>query len=413
MNIIVLYFLLVFLLIASATLSASETSMFSLSTFTINSYRYNKDKRKQTIAKLLKNPRELLVTIMMLNIFCNVLVQNTVSNLFGNFSSWIIKVGLPLFLTLFFGEVLPKSFALPNNKSFSYKIAPTLSVTSKVLSPIRKVLTTITSYVSRIMFFFLKKEKPLSIEELQHVLDISKKKNIIVSQEYELISGYLDLHEAFLKEHMRPKEEIIFYDINKPLDDLLSYFMDKECSRIPVCNKDINNILGVMTARRFFFYQDKIKNPQLLKIFLKNPFYLPETTICWTALQQLREKKEDMALVVDEYGNISGLITEEDLIETVVGEIEDLRDEEKEYTVCSNDTIIASGKLELDEFEDIFHVKLKSELNVATIGGWLIEQFEDIPQAGEKVIKDNFLFYILSAKPNRIKRVYIRKLSKK
>ena len=117
-------FLLILLLIFSAVLSSSETAFFSLSTFTISSYKIDPDNRKKLIGRLLDKPRELLVTILILNTLSNVLVQNTVSDIFGNYPSWLLKVGLPLVLTLFFGEVIPKSIAIMNNKTTSYKVAP-------------------------------------------------------------------------------------------------------------------------------------------------------------------------------------------------------------------------------------------------------------------------------------------------
>jgi len=143
---------------------------------------------------------------------------------------------------------------------------------------------------------------------------------------------------------------------------------------------------------------------------LKKPYYVPETTKCWALLQNLRERGESLALVVDEYGSISGLITQEDLIEAVVGEISDKRDTKSLYTRSGPDVIIASGKLELVDFEEIFHIPLKSKENVVTLGGWLIEQLGDIPVAGTKYATDQFLFYVLAADPNRIRRIYVRKL---
>jgi CBS domain containing-hemolysin-like protein len=130
-------------------------------------------------------------------------------------------------------------------------------------------------------------------------------------------------------------------------------------------------------------------------------------------LRNLRERGESLAIVVDEYGSISGLITQEDLMESVVGEILDKRDEKSLYTRSGEDAIIASGKLELTEFKEIFGVSLKSKEHVFTLGGWLIEQLGDIPSIGTKYADDRFLFYILEAAPNRIRRVYVRKLKPK
>jgi CBS domain containing-hemolysin-like protein len=361
------------------------------------------------IATLMENPRSLLVTILILNVFANILVQNTVSSLFGNFSGWIVKVGTPLLLTLIFGEVIPKSLALPNNVRISRFVVFYITWLKKILFPIRQPLTTITSYISRVLFFFLKKEKPIKTEELEHILSTSKEKGVLSTDEVDLISGYLDLKDSLVKERMTQHRDVIFYDINEPIEKLLDLFVDKELTRIPVCNGELEDIIGIISVKTFFLYQKKIGVIKDLKKYLKKPFFIPETTKAWNLLNQLREKRESLAVVVDEYGSINGLITQEDLIESVTGDIEDVRDKKHFYTRSGKDIIIASGKMTLEEFETVFDEKLTSISNVLTIGGWIIEKLGNIPQAGEKLIFEGFLFYILASDPNRIKRIYIRR----
>ena len=151
---------LVILIFFTAMLSGAETALFSLSKFTLKSYKYSKDKRKKTVHKLLSKPRDLLVTILMLNILSNVLVQNTFSNIFGNFQSFVLKVGVPLLLILLFGEIIPKSLAITNNKKISAAVSPIIFFIYKILGPIRVFFTFITSYISRFLFFFFKKGTP-------------------------------------------------------------------------------------------------------------------------------------------------------------------------------------------------------------------------------------------------------------
>lgn len=408
---IVLLILALFCLISfSAVLSASETSLFSLSSFTINAYKTNPDKRKNLISKLLSTPRDLLVTIMMLNIFSNILVQNTVSSIFGELSSWLLKVGIPLVLTLFFGEIIPKSIALPNNKFIAYHLAPMISVVSKIVKPIRIVLTKVTSYVSRAMFFFLKKEKPLSIEELEHVVEKSEEENLLTSDEMDLITGYLSLHDSNVKEFMTPREEILYYDINTPIDELILLFSEKKCTRAPVCDAKLDDILGMISLKSFFLYKDELKSSHDLKKYLKKPFFAAETMNAFSLLLELRDRRENIAIVVDEYGSIIGLITQEDLTNEVLGKMADKKDKKLEYSKTKQNEIIASGKMEIDEVEDLFNIKLDRKSTSVTIGGFLIDEMGDIPKAGDKLEKNNLLFYVLSADPNRVRRVYIRLL---
>ncbi len=402
--------LLILLLFSSAYFSAAETALFSLSPMTLRSYKGRGDPRLTLIAKMMSRARDILVTILMLNVLANLLVQNTVSSLFNAFPSWLLKVGVPLALTLIFGEVLPKSVAMTNNAKVAYRTAPFIASATRILKPIRNPLTKATGWISRVLFFFFRKEKEISADELRHVLKTSQETGILLPQEVRLMSGTLDLQHSTVKERMRPREEILFYSLDEPLEKLKYLFVDLETTRIPVCEENLDHLLGILSTKRFFFHQNKIASPHDLLPILKKPYYVPEATRCWTLLSNMRERGESLAIVVDEYGSISGLISQEDLIEAMVGEISDRRDAKSRYTRSTDDVIIASGKLELSEFREIFGIPLKTHENILTLGGWLIEQLGDIPTPGTKYANDQFLFYILAADPNRIRRVYVRRL---
>ncbi len=402
--------LLILLLFSSAYFSAAETALFSLSPLTLRSYKGRGDPRLALIAKMMSRPRDILVTILMLNVLANLLVQNTVSSLFNAFPSWLLKVGVPLALTLIFGEVLPKSVAMTNNAAVAYRTAPFISSATRILRPIRNPLTKATGWISRVLFFFFRKEKEISADELRHVLKTSQETGILLPQEVRLMSGTLDLQRSIVKERMRPRDEILFYSIDESLEKLKHLFVDLETTRVPVCEENLDHLLGILSTKRFFFHQNKIASPSDLIPILKKPYYVPESTRCWTLLSNMRERGESLAIVVDEYGAVSGLISQEDLSEAMVGEISDRRDAKSRYTRSTDDVIIASGKLELTEFREIFGIPLKTHENILTLGGWLIEQLGDIPTPGTKYANDQFLFYILAADPNRIRRIYVRRL---
>lgn len=395
----------------SAFFSASETSLFSLPSIRLKTYEKNSDPRKRLIASLLSKPRDLLVSILMMNILVNILVQNLSSNLFENSPGWLFKVGIPLLLTLLFGEIIPKSIALSNNTSLSYRISPVIASLQHVLGSVRSIIATITTYVCKILFFFLKKEKSISKEELRHVLKTSKKYGVLHANESKLINGYLNLQEATVKEVMHPREDVIFYKTSDPLSELIHLFSEQECSRLPVSDKELDSIHGIITAKQFFLNQENIHAPEDLNDFLYKPFFTPETSSARALLKQLKEKGEEMAIAVDEYGSVTGLVTDEDLVEVVIGPITDRRDESPRYTKASHDIIIASGKFELSEFKIFFGDDLPSNQNMVTIGGWLTEQLGDIPKSGTKHLSHGYLFHVLSSDPNRIRRIYIRKLT--
>lgn len=400
-------------LFVSGFFSASETSLFSLSSLKVKAFKTDPSGKKRLVSELLAAPRDLLVTLIMVNIAINILVQNVSASIFGQQSNWLLNVGVPLALTLFLGDVVPKSIGLVNNAEISYRVAPVIYFFQKILSPIRKALVAVTTVVARVLFFFLRKEKEISIDELQHALRTSRQYGVLHAEEAELIRGYLALQDSTVKERMRPREEILFFNLNEPLSRLVHLFVDQECSRIPVCREGLDEILGVMTSRQFFIHRESIEAVDDLPPILDKPFFVPETVPAKVLLRQFYDRQESFAIVVDEYGSVSGLIALEDLVETVIGEIADRRDEKNLYTLSGDDVIIASGKMELADLEKIYDVPFVSKNNMVTVGGYLTEKMGDIPRSGSKLVTDDCLFHVLAADPTRVRRVYIRRMRKK
>ncbi len=402
-------FLLIFTL-GSGFFSLSQISLFSLSGTEVKLYKQSRDKRKQLIAGVLSRPRNLLVTLLFCDIGANILIQNTAANLFGTYSTWLLKVGVPLLITLLIGEIIPKTLALSYNKAIAPRVVNTVAQLEKFLGPLLRAMTFITTHISHFLFFFLKKEKEISKDELRHVLKSSENSGILSLDETKLVEGYLSLTDYTVKERMHPRHEILFYDIHEPISKLIYLFIEKECTRVPVCDGDLQNMLGVMGAKDFFLHRSQIKTGKDLTPHLLKPYYVPETILARTLLQHFFHQETVMGIVVDEYGSISGVITQEDLFEVVVGEITDSRDEKTRYTPAGSNVIITSGKFELSEFEQLFGVALPSENNLVTLGGWLTEQLGDIPKSGTKHVWNGFLFQVLAADANRVRRIYIRRV---
>lgn len=410
MTTVILTIILIVATIYGGLISAWETALFSLSSMQIQTYKRDLDPRKKIIGRLVSKPRELIVTLLIMNTLGNLIVQNAAANIFGEFSSWTLKVGVPIVITLLFSEVIPKALGFANNAKVAHQGASHINHLQNLIGPISIFLTRITSYVSRVMFFFLKKEQEISKEELHLVLKKSQEHGVLVKDEAELIDGYLTLQEASVKELMRPRQDVLYYNLKEPLSKLTHLFVEEACTRIPVCDGGFEMILGIISAPIFFVNRNEIEKPADLIKFLQKPFYIPETTPARVLLKQFALKHENIAVVVDEYGSLPGLIAKEDLFETVVGEIADRRDQKSLYSRAGKDVIIASGKLELTEFENIFKVRLDSPNNMITIGGWLTERLGEIPKSGTRYRAEGFLFQVLSVEPNRVKRIYIRKL---
>lgn len=409
----VLIAILLFLTLCSAFFSGSEAALFSLSSLKVKTYRTDPDPRKRLIADLLRVPRDLLVTVFMFNTLVNILLQNVASHMFGISASWWLKVGVPLALTLILGEVIPKIICMQNNTRIAYSIVPLIDFLHRAIAPLRQLTLSITFPISRIMFFHLKKEESITREELKHVLTTSEMYGVLHAEESRLVWGYLKYQEATVREIMVPKEDILYYNISEPLSKLTYLFVEKECSRVPVCRESVDNVLGVLRAKRYFLHAQIIQVPKDITHLLDKPLYVPETITAPTLLKRFEETGQTFAVVVDEYGSISGVVTYEDIAEVIIGDIADRRDRKPLFSEAGKNEIIASGKLELDEFNRIFNVDLTSPGNMVTIGGWLIEQIGEIPKGGTTLETENFFFQILASDPNRIRRVYIRKLNHK
>jgi putative hemolysin len=409
----ILLTLLVFILLSlSAIFSASETALFSLSALKIKTYKQNNNPKKRLVSKLLTTPGELLTTILIVNVAATILIQNILASMFENKFNWILNVGIPLAITLILGEIIPKSIGLVYNTKIAYRVAPLITIFQKTLLPLRKILAAATNYLCRILFFFLKKEQKISIDELRHALQASYKQGFLHKEETELIQGYLTLQDSTVKELMCPREDVLFFDINDSISKLMHLFIDEECSRIPVCNNTFDELLGIMTSRLFFIHKEKIQTSNDLLSVLEKPFFIPETVSAKNLLRQFYSRKNSFAIVVDEYRSISGIVSLEDLVETVIGEIVDRRDEKSLYIHSGKDTIIAHGKMEISEINKILNLSLESQNNMITISGFLIEQLGDIPKTGTKYSTPDCLFRILSADHTKIRRIYIQKLRK-
>lgn len=400
---------LALLVLGSALFSSSETALFSLTPMQIQKFKKRKEQR---VAQLLKSPRDLLITLIMVNVVLNILIQNVVSNLVGDVDRWLLSVGIPLGLTLTLGEFIPKSIGIANNERLAPRVSPLLWRIQKGLLPLRMVLIPVTSTISKVLFFFLQDEKEISTDEIHHALRASKSQGVLDADEAELMQGYLQLQESTAKGFLRPREEVLFFEMGESMERLIHLFVDQECTRIPVCEGDTDHIIGIVTSGQFFLHQQSLKETADIRPLLRSPFFVPESLSARALLDQMYEKRESVAIVVDEYGAFSGLISLEDLVEAVVGEISDRRDEKSRYTRSGDDVIIASGKLEVLELETLFDVGIESGYNMVTVGGFLTEQLGEIPKSGVKHTYKNLLFHVLSADEKRVRRVYIRRLSK-
>ncbi len=401
---------IILLTIASGYFSCSEVAFFSLPASKVRGFKASADSRKQLVSRILFRSKSLLVTIFMYNTIVNVLLQSTSSDLFSHGQySWLFKVGIPLVLVLFVGELAPKYLGLIHNEKLALRFAPFIEWLEWFITPLRVVVTRVAYMLSRLFFFFLKSEPPLSKEELAHILSSSEGKGILHKDEAELIYGVLHLEEKQVNELMHPRSEMPVYNLEEPISKLIHIFQESKCSEIALFEMPQEKMLGVIRAKDFFISREEIIEGKDLLRILKKPFYVPETISAKALLEQLGNYMGDTAWVVDEYGTTCGMICEQDLLSEVVGKSIKPGQKPEGYEIISKDAILASGTLALDDVRELFNVALKSEYHMVTVGGYITEKLGTIPQAGAILEADGLYMRILSSDHTRVRKVYIQK----
>jgi len=411
MSVAILSIVLVFLLFLSGFFSTSETALFSLSSSKRAIFGESSHKGKQAAYQLLNTPKSLLITILIMNIAVNLGVQNVVSSIVGTLSGFILTVLVPFVLTLLFGEILPKTIAVVKNESIAQSVAPTLLLLNRLITPFRYLVLKITEVMSKVFFFFLKKDEEISKDEIKHAIQSSKDTGLMTKEEVKLLLGSLKLSELDVNEVKCPRQNIIFHDINDSPQKLRDLISKKRVSKVPIVDRDIDQVVGVIRASSFFSADHRIVEPKDIEDVMEKPFFVPESMLSRTLLAHFDDNKKDMAILVDEYGSTSGLITREDLVEIVVGQIQDSRDEKTLFTRQGEDVIICSGKYDLADLESIFEIDIPRKSQETTVGGYLLEILGDIPKSGYKVEENGLLFHVLLATETKVSRVYIKNLN--
>ncbi len=414
----VLYFtfygiILVLLLVLSAIISGSEVAFFSLTKDDIISCRNSLSPRVRTIAKLLENPKKLLATILIANNLVNVafvtLSTFLVWRIVGSHTTGgIVLVSLTAAASaaiVFFGEVVPKVYANQNRVGFARIASGLLSFCSLIFRPVSLVLMSISSVIeSRIK----RKGYNLSVDDLNQALELTTTQETS-DEEKGILKGIVNFGTLSVKQVMRSRMEITAVDVETDFHELMDRINKSGHSRIPVYSETIDKIEGVLYIKDLLAHIEKGESFKWQNL-LRPGFFIPENKKVDALLRDFQEKRVHMAIVVDEYGGTSGLITMEDVIEEIVGEINDEFDDDGiPYNKLDENTFIFEGRTSLNDFckivgadANIFDaVKGESE----SLGGLLLELHSKLPRVGEKISFDHFVFTVVSVDNKRIKRV--------
>ncbi len=406
---------LVALLVLSALVSGSEVAFFSLTPDALKKCKESKDSKNLKLFNLLNNPQKLLATILIMNNLINVafVVISTYLTwkIFGNRGTDSILV-LPLtivntFAIVLFGEIIPKVYASQNNLAFAKKVSGFVSIASYVFHPFAWLLQSMTSIVERNV---TKKGYNLSMDELEHALEITTNDDT-PREEKEILKGIVSFGSMTVKQVMRSRIDISAFDLEMGYDDLLKEVTELGYSRIPVYEETIDKIKGILYVKDLLSHINE-KNDFNWQKLIRPAVFVPENKKLDSLLGDFQEKRVHVAIVVDEYGGTSGMVTLEDIIEEIIGEINDEFDtEDIAYNKLDDNTYIFEGKTSLNDFCKITETDVsifeEEKGESESLAGLLLELHSKLPRVGDKVNFDKFVFTIVSADEKRIKRVRV------
>ncbi|WP_452222381.1 gliding motility-associated protein GldE [Lacinutrix salivirga] len=409
------FVLLFVLLTCSALVSGVEVALFSLTPTQLEEGELVNSKSTQIVSKLLERPKKLLATILVANNFINIAIVILFAYLgdfmFQNITSsvlkFIVEVVLITFLILLFGEILPKVYASRNSLKFSLFMAYPLRVLDFLFSPISLPMRSITLGIHNKLG---RQKSNLSVDQLSQALELTSEHDT-TKEEQKILQGIVSFGNTDTKQVMRPRIDIFALDIEKKYTDIIPEIVANGYSRIPVFKDNVDTIIGVLYVKDLLPFIDRKQFDWTT--LLRQPFFVPENKKLDDLMAEFQEKKVHLAVVVDEYGGTSGLISLEDIIEEIVGDISDeFDDEDLIYSKLDDNNYVFEGKTALKDFYKV--IKLEDESlfennkgEAETLAGFVLEISGSFPKVRSKIIFENYVFTIEAMDKKRIKRLKV------
>ncbi len=402
---------LVILLFLSGFFSSAETALTTLSLVKVRSMiDENPTKRMLTLQKILDNKGKLISAILIgnniVNISASSLTTIFVINLFGN-AAVGIGTGVLTLLVLLFGEIVPKTWAMYNNEKLALTYAPIIYSLMQILTPVIFVVDIISGAILRLLHIDPSKKTTMTESELKTYVDVSHEDGVIEQEEKKLIYNVFDFSDSVAKDIMIPRIDMTSIDVNASYSELLNVFKDSMYTRIPVYENESDNIIGIINVKDFLL----VPNKKLFKIqdIMREAYYTYEFKKTADLLLEMRNIAANVALVLNEYGATVGMITMEDLLEEIVGEIRDEYDEDEKDLIQKIDEFeyLVDASMKLDDINDVLHTEFSSE-DFDSIGGIIIELLDRFPSEGEQVVtEDGITLTATEVIQNRIEKVTI------
>ncbi|MBI2876875.1 MAG: HlyC/CorC family transporter [Candidatus Tectomicrobia bacterium] len=406
------------LLMLSAFFSGSEAALFSLGHWRLKQMEEKDHPRAKMIAALLSQPRRLILSLLIGNELVNVAASALVASLFisllGYSSQWLaIATMTPLLLI--FGEITPKVIGVKDPVRFSSWASAPLHLFVIVVTPLRAL----SQWIAEGIIFLLRGQATaqgniIRQDEFRTLVDVGEKEGVLEASERELIQNVFEFGDTPVSEIMTPRTDIFSLSSDLILEEILEEIRHNPYSRIPVyqgSNKD--NIVGILYAKELLIpekvrgqWEDKAK----LRNFLRPPYFIPWSKKALDLFKDFQKRKIHLAIVVDEYGGIAGLVTMENLLELLFGEIQDEYDiPEHLFQELGEDTYLVSARLPIEQFNEQMGIELPQEEDLETVGGLVFSLFGRLPQAGESVSLNGFTFFVEEIEGTQIKKIRVLK----
>jgi len=403
-----LFILLVILIFLSGFFSASETALTSLSKIRLRNMVDEKVKNADKISKLIGDPNRLLSSILvgnnLVNIGASSLATVLAINTFGS-SGVGFATGLMTLAILIFGEITPKTLAAQNAERVSLLVVNSVYCVVIVLTPVVKVLSFVTDGFIRLLGGNPNGGIPIITEaELKTMVNVSHEAGVLENDERTMINNVFDFGDAKAKDIMIPRMDMTSIGDDITYNEVVTLFKEERFSRLPVYHESIDNIVGILYVKDIIFINEATFRTE---DYMREPFFTYESKPVSGLFSQMRKNRIPLAVILDEYGGTAGIITIEDMVEEIVGEIDDEYDEpEEEIIIIQEGEFIVDGSTRLDDLNEIIGTHLESE-DFDTIGGYVIEILGNLPEDGEILENDGIRIVVEKMEKNRIERLHI------
>jgi gliding motility-associated protein GldE len=416
-----IYYLVIFLilLILSAFFSASETAYFSLSSTDLQRMKNKSDFNSKQVVQLLSHPKKLLITVVVGNTLVNIgaaslaaIITLDICDRLGLDPTLgvIIDVIIVTFVILICTEIIPKVAAVKNAIRVSRSFSLPLTIFYYIFLPLVSIFHTFTHWLTSI-FRVSKSKLLLSEDELRSIVDMGEEKGTLQQDEKEMIHSIFEFSETIVREIMIPRIDMICISTASKLDSLLNLIKKNLHSRIPLYKDKVDNIVGIVYAKDLLpFVNRKSESDFVLEKLARPAYFVPEQKKIDELLREFQTERIHMAIVVDEYGGTAGLVTLEDIIEEIVGEIQDEHDSEQPlYQKVGENEYLVDGGMDLEELNEELDLRLPTEEGVETIAGFLFGLFGSVPKEKQSVSYQEYKFIVEKVFRRRIKKIRIIK----